>query len=706
MKGGTATRTTLITVGNGSGTSTINGRVTAGGVGVPNVLLTANGTNPTTTDSDGYYTIANLAANNYSVTPALYGFAFSELFNNSITVGPNYSGADFEAESLPAVSITAFDPSATENGGAGAAGTFRLTRTGDTTLPLTVNVNPAIGTASTGDYTLNPTLTAGSGGFSTFTIPAAAAVLNVVLTTVNDAAAEGPETVNFALAAGSGYLVAPNAGTATVVVDDDDTTLPKVSVTATTDTADEGTATAGVFTISRSGVTTAALTVNYTATGTATAGTDYTALTGSVIIPMNSASATVTVSPLNDTLVEPLETAILTLTSNVAYVLDPTATIATVSLLDDDTNVVTVTVTDATAQEVDLSVGGNVANTGTFLVTRTGDTTSPLTVYYSVAGNPSAGVPALHGVDFEALPGVLQIPAGASSSAITIVPRWDGFGETPEQVLLLLGAGPTDYRLGATTSGTVTINDSATSNAPYVEIAAATAAVEGGSSGVFTFSLKGSIVGTVSVPFSLSGTATVTTDYTVTLPVTTPVSSFDAGTGTGVIVMNSSTTTANTLNLTIVPVNDVALEDIESIICTLTPSAVISTYAPTSAASIWLRDNDQPTVWADSQISGGASNRITEGATTSPFKFYISRTGSTAAALTVNFSLNGTATPGTDYGVTTGASLTFDNGTRLGTLTIPAGVSGADLTLNTTGTNDAILEGIETIVFHAEAGSY
>jgi hypothetical protein len=709
MKGGTVTRTTLITVGTGNNTSTISGRITAGGVGVPNVLLTANGTNPTTTDSDGYYTIANLAANNYSVTPALNGYSFSELFNNSITVGPNYNGANFEAESLPAVSLTAPDASATENGGAGATGTFRLTRTGDTALPLTVNVNPAIGTATTGDYTLSPTLTAGSGGFSTFTIPAGASLLNVVLTTSNDAAAEGPETVKFAIAAGTNYLAAPNAGTATVVIDDDDTMLPKISVTATTDTADEGLGTAGIFTFTRASATASAVTVNYTLSGTAISGTDYTALTGSVTIPGGSTSATVPISALNDTLVEPLESAILTLTSNAAaYVLDPTATIATVNLLDDDTNVVTVTVTDATAQEVDLSVGGNVANTGTFLVTRTGDTTSPLTVYYSVAGNPSTGVPALHGVDFEALPGVLQIPAGATSYAITIVPRWDGFGETPEQVLLLLGAGPTDYRLGATTSGIVTINDSATSNAPYVEVTANRAAVEGGNTGLFTFSLKGSITGTVSVPFSLSGSATVTTDYTVTLPTTTPASTFDAATGTGTLVMNSNATTANTLDVTIVPVNDPDLEDIESLVCTITASSAVSTYGPSSRASTWLRDNDQPTVWADSQVGTSATtiNRITEGATTSPFKFYISRTGSTAAALVVNFALNGTATPGTDYGVTTSATLTFDNGTRLGTLTIPAGASGADLPLNTTGTNDTVLEGIETIIFHAEAGSY
>ncbi|MES2598343.1 MAG: Calx-beta domain-containing protein [Verrucomicrobiota bacterium] len=707
MKGGKTTRTLLITVGDGGSKYTISGRVTAGGVGVPEVLLTANGLNSTTTDSDGYYIIANLTANTYSVTPALYGYAFSELFNNSISVGPNYAGGHFEAESLPAVSLMATDASATENG-AGATGTFRLSRTGDTAVPLTVNVNPAIGTSSTGDYALNPALTGGSGGFSTFTIPVGASDLDIVLTTVNDAAAEGPETVKFALAAGSGYLVTPNAGTATIVIEDDDTTLPKVGVSATTDTVDEGTVTPGVFTFTRTGPTTAALTVNYTTGGTAAAGSDYTALSGTVSIPIGSANATVNLLPLNDSSVESLENAVVTVSSNLGYVIDPTLNTATVNLLDDDTNVVNVTATDAIAQEVDLTVPGSAANTGTFLVTRTGDTTSPLTVYYSLAGSPSTGVPALHGVDFEALPGVLLIPAGAASASITIVPRWDGFGETPEQVLLQLGAGPTDYKLGASTAATVTLNDSDASNAPYVEIASATAAVEGGSSGVFTFSLKGSIAGSVSVPFSLSGTAILNTDYTVTLPVTTPISTFDSGTGTGVIVMSGSASSANTLTLTLVPVNDSDLEDIESIVCTLTPSAAVSTYAPSSSASIWLRDNDQPTVWADSQvgISSDTINRITEGAGSSPFKFYVSRTGSTASALTVNFSLNGTATPGVDYTVTTGATLTFDNGTRLGTLTIPAGSSGANLTLSTTGTDDSTVEGMETIIFHAEPGSY
>ena len=707
MKGGSITRTTLITVGTGGGRFTISGRVMAGEQGLPGVLLTANGTNPSITDSEGYYTIANLTANTYSVTPQLYGYSFGELFNNSLPVGPNYNGADFEAEGLPSVSLTAFDANTTENA-VGDTAVFRLTRTGDTAVPLVVNVNPAIGTAVTGDYTLIPALAAGSGGFSTFTIPAESSTLDIVLTPASDTAAEGPETVTFALAAGAGYLITPNAGAAQVVIADDDTVLPKISLAATTDTADEGTGAVGVFTVTRTGSTEVNVTVNYTVTGTAGSGVDYNALSGSVVIPSGNRTAVVNLTPINDTQVEPMETVLLTLSTNAAYVLDPTASSATVSLFDDDTNVVTLSVADASAREVDLTEPGNAADNGTYLVTRTGDVSAALTVYYSVAGSPSTGVPAMHGVDYESLPGVLLIPAGSASASITIVPRWDGFGETAEQVLLQLGAGPTDYRLGATTSGTVTILDSATSNAPYVEISGQTSAIEGSTAGVIRFSIKGSIAGTVAVPFSLSGTATHSVDYNVTLPTTPAGSTYDSASGTGVIMMTGSGSVASTVNLTFATMNDTALEDIETIVCTLTPSAAISTYPPTSTASIWLRDNDQPTVWADSQVgtTSATINRVTEGSTTTNMKFYLSRTGSTTAALNVNYSLQGTATPGTDFTVTTNGTLTFNNGTRSGTLTIPAGASGASVNLSVASTNDLVVEGVETIILQLEAGSY
>src|SRR5204863_1114635 len=88
---------------------------------------------------------------------------------------------------------------------------------------------------------------------------------------------------------------------------------PEVSIDASVPGAAEPN-TNGVLTINRTGSTAGSLTVNYTVSGTATPGSDYTALGGSVVIPAGQASANVTVTVLDDALVELAETVILTLT--------------------------------------------------------------------------------------------------------------------------------------------------------------------------------------------------------------------------------------------------------------------------------------------------------------------------------------------------------------------------------------------------------
>ena len=124
-----------------------------------------------------------------------------------------------------------------------------------------------------------------------------------------------------------------------------------------------------------------------------------------------------------------------------------------------------------------------------------------------------------------------------------------------------------------------------------------------------------------------------------------------------------------------VPVNDAVAEDIETVICTITTDPAYQTFAPSASAAMWLRDDENPTVWVDSQIgtNGATINHIAEGSGTATKKFYVSRTGSTTSALNENFSLGGTATRVSDYAVTTSPTLTFDTGTGTGTLTIPAG---------------------------------
>jgi hypothetical protein len=111
--------------------------------------------------------------------------------------------------------------------------------------------------------------------------------------------------------------------------------VPSVTIVATDNTATEAGTTTGTFTVNRTGSTVGALTVYYSVSGTAGAGSDYNFLPGSVSIPDGSASATITVTPIDDTLVEADETVIVTLTVNAAYTVDAPDS-ATVTIISDD----------------------------------------------------------------------------------------------------------------------------------------------------------------------------------------------------------------------------------------------------------------------------------------------------------------------------------------------------------------------------------
>lgn len=57
--------------------------------------------------------------------------------------------------------------------------------------------------------------------------------------------------------------------------------------------------------------------------GTASPGSDYTALTGSVIISAGSNTAVITVTPIDDALIEGAETVVVTLSPAATYVGPP-----------------------------------------------------------------------------------------------------------------------------------------------------------------------------------------------------------------------------------------------------------------------------------------------------------------------------------------------------------------------------------------------
>jgi len=324
-------------------------------------------------------------------------------------------------EATARVDILATDPNAAEEGP--NSGMFTVSRTGPTDQALTVYYT-AGGTAKAADYT--QTLS------GQVTIPAGAASTTIPVTPVDDVNAEGDETVILTLASHLTYVIGAAGATVTIVDNDGAPPEATVRIEATDPAAAEDGADTGDFTVSRSGDTGEALTVYYTVGGTAD-GADYgPALSGQVVLPVGAASVAIVVTPVDEPDDESNETIILTLTENPAYLVDPTADAATVTIVDDDAPpTVGIEATDPAADEEGLGPA-------VFTVTRVGSTDGPLTVYYGLGGTASAA-------DYTpVLPGQVEILAGEASATITIIPVDDPTDEPVESLVLTLLAEPVE----------------------------------------------------------------------------------------------------------------------------------------------------------------------------------------------------------------------------------------------------------------------
>ena len=137
--------------------------------------------------------------------------------------------------------------------------------------------------------------------------------------------APGTPTGDFAsievqgLAAGAQFHVALANGIYTATSMTKATALPTVSLRAATPKLFEKKPKPGAFIVSRTGSTAADLIVDYAIGGTATNGSDYNTLSGSVTIPATKKTATIIVTPIDDTAIEPAETLELAVLPAAAY---------------------------------------------------------------------------------------------------------------------------------------------------------------------------------------------------------------------------------------------------------------------------------------------------------------------------------------------------------------------------------------------------
>ncbi len=641
MKGGTASDSVLVRVGT-PGTFAASGQITSGGQPLPNVRVHngKSGANyrGTYTDSDGTFLLTGLSAGTVTLSAVLQGYSITPAFANPITVGPDVSGANFTAQETVRVSMVATDPAATE--GADPA-TITLARSGSTASPLKVRLSSITGTAGEFEYSITPSATYDFGLLAfVFTIPVGQSSLDLSITAANDGVTEGPETLTLEIQSGSNYEIS-GSNTATVTLFDMGSALPTVSIKALDADAGE-TGDTATFLVTRVGAATSALTVPVSFSGSAVNGSDYVAVENSVTIPAGQSSAPILVIPINDPDTEGVEDVAITLAVTADYLISPNAGVASAFIVDDDIPTLTLVATDSAASETNQ-------DPATFVVTRSGDTSAPLAVDYAISGS------AQHGVDYAVLPGVLTIPSGSSFGSITVVPVDDTIGE-PQQTVAIQIRGGSRYVTGIPSSATAFIADN---DVPVVSVGVSDAAcAEPANAGQFRFTTSGSGSGTIIVRYTVSGTATPGTDFT-------PLQ--------GTLSMGRNTTATVNVN----PLDDQLPEDLETITISVDPDPTYTTFLE-KTATLNLFDDEQNLV--DVTPAAGSPG---EGKATS-LTYYLSRQGSTAAALTVNFAMTGTASNGVDYQAVSGTAV------------IPAGKSSVNVTAAII--DDPTPEGSETAV--------
>ena len=188
------------------------------------------------------------------------------------------------------------------------------------------------------------------------------------------------------------------------------------------------------------------MSVAYTLGGTATVGSDYSnPSAGTAIFAAGSTTATINLPTIDDTLVDPAETIIATITAPTGYTISGSSS-AIATIADNDLSTITLAVSP-------VSVLEDGAPNLVYTFTRNGPTTNALTVNYSILGTADS-------TDYTgATPGTgktITFAVGSSTATLTIDPTTDTSIEPDETVALTLANG-IGYTVGTTTAVTGTI---------------------------------------------------------------------------------------------------------------------------------------------------------------------------------------------------------------------------------------------------------
>ncbi|MFZ4715631.1 MAG: Calx-beta domain-containing protein [Bacteriovoracaceae bacterium] len=578
-----------------------------------------------------------------------------------------------ESESVPNISFGASTINISE-----AAGTITIPITAsvasETLTPIAFSTAGSTATNLT-DYSLSA---------ASYSLAAGATTANITLTIVDDAFLDldnaTNETVTIALTASPGAYNLTPYGTYTATIIDNDP-VPKLSFKSPNETMSEGTATVPVY-LELSGQTGTDVTGVYTIGGTASAPLDYNnaGMSGSYTIPAGSTSLLINIPINSDSLNEPNETVILTISS----ITSSNATIGTNATY-------TLNITDSTPPpDLTLSLSGVVGteDAGT-VITLTADLTSdgaPTTSGLAVSVPLSFSGVAVYGSDYTASIAsgeTLTIPAGSSTASMTFTILNDTVDEISTETIIVTPESATNANFYPS-SFAITITDDDT--VPAITISTAnTSVTESSITQTVTLSMNRASSQTVTVPLVPSGTATQASDYTYSpSQVTFP------GCSSG-----TCTSGAITQTFTITVLDDVLSEANETAILTMgTPTGSVSNVVgevPTAAGAFTLTINDEDLVVG---FTAATTTNITDdnsAVKTLTVSLAAPHSLGSFETITIPLTTSGTATSGTDYNLSA-ATVTIDGG-------VGGCASGAcTATVDITGVADTLNERDETVI--------
>ncbi len=409
--------------------------------------------------------------------------------------------------------------------------------------------------------------------------------------------------------------------------------LPTVSIAVNPASVSEDGATNLTYTVTRSLNLASPTTVNITTSGTATSGVDYTGGVATVVIPAGTTTATITINPTVDGLVEPDETVTLTVAAGTGYTVGSPAS-ATGTILNDDVPTATISVSPA-------SVAEDGAANIVFTVTLNQAASVATSVNFTVGGT------ATNGTDYATIASPLVIPAGNTTGTITVNPTADATIELDETVILTLAAG-TGYTIGAPNSATGTIL-----NDDLLSLTINDVTLNEGNAGTtnFTFTVSLSApAGAGGVTFDIAtanGSATAAVDYV-------------ANSLTGQTIPAGSSTYTFTVQVN----GDTLNEPTETFFVNVT-NVTGATVADGQGVGTITNDDPLPSLAIDDvtvvEGNSGTANAV----------FTVSLSAASGQTVTVNYaSADGTAIQPADYTAVSG-TLTFTPGQTTRTITVP-----------------------------------